>query len=108
MIRRPPRSTLFPYTTLFRSVFEIDLGEHRHFIFGPDLTVIRAPRRSRADPESLAPECPVGGGHQDLRSDIFLMMEICPRKLAQSAAWAGVRIAGGQSRRRREADKRHR
>src|SRR5438874_10552572 len=24
MIRRPPRSTLFPYTTLFRSLFEID------------------------------------------------------------------------------------
>src|SRR5260221_8565613 len=24
MIRRPPRSTLFPYTTLFRSVFRID------------------------------------------------------------------------------------
>src|SRR2546430_11587141 len=23
MIRRPPRSTLFPYTTLFRSLFEI-------------------------------------------------------------------------------------
>src|SRR3712207_7947112 len=25
MIRRPPRSTLFPYTTLFRSVQEIDV-----------------------------------------------------------------------------------
>src|SRR5258706_7008562 len=24
MIRRPPRSTLFPYTTLFRSVSELD------------------------------------------------------------------------------------
>src|SRR5208337_5281834 len=24
MIRRPPRSTLFPYTTLFRSIFCID------------------------------------------------------------------------------------
>src|SRR5438094_6765702 len=24
MIRRPPRSTLFPYTTLFRSHFELD------------------------------------------------------------------------------------
>src|SRR3712207_8912818 len=24
MIRRPPRSTLFPYTTLFRSVFQFD------------------------------------------------------------------------------------
>src|SRR5258708_11868047 len=26
MIRRPPRSTLFPYTTLFRSVFELELA----------------------------------------------------------------------------------
>src|SRR5256885_11605348 len=26
MIRRPPRSTLFPYTTLFRSVPEYDRG----------------------------------------------------------------------------------
>src|SRR5256886_12419323 len=27
MIRRPPRSTLFPYTTLFRSVLAFRLGE---------------------------------------------------------------------------------
>src|ERR1035438_3825057 len=26
MIRRPPRSTLFPYTTLFRSVFDLSAG----------------------------------------------------------------------------------
>src|SRR2546430_8020743 len=26
MIRRPPRSTLFPYTTLFRSQFQENLG----------------------------------------------------------------------------------
>src|SRR2546429_3343559 len=26
MIRRPPRSTLFPYTTLFRSHFKIKVG----------------------------------------------------------------------------------
>src|SRR3712207_8693231 len=26
MIRRPPRSTLFPYTTLFRSLFNVVLG----------------------------------------------------------------------------------
>src|SRR2546425_7996408 len=31
MIRRPPRSTLFPYTTLFRSVHDIDpVRHHRH------------------------------------------------------------------------------
>src|SRR3712207_7682650 len=28
MIRRPPRSTLFPYTTLFRSVAEFGMEEH--------------------------------------------------------------------------------
>src|SRR3712207_8130708 len=28
MIRRPPRSTLFPYTTLFRSRAEVLRGEH--------------------------------------------------------------------------------
>src|SRR2546422_7303352 len=27
MIRRPPRSTLFPYTTLFRSIPNDDLGQ---------------------------------------------------------------------------------
>src|SRR5256885_4574121 len=29
MIRRPPRSTLFPYTTLFRSVFDL-VGQLLH------------------------------------------------------------------------------
>src|SRR5260221_10436364 len=29
MIRRPPRSTLFPYTTLFRS---LKMGEHRRVV----------------------------------------------------------------------------
>src|SRR2546429_5203945 len=28
MIRRPPRSTLFPYTTLFRSGHDLSRGEH--------------------------------------------------------------------------------
>src|SRR3712207_8105989 len=31
MIRRPPRSTLFPYTTLFRSG-----GERRLYVYDPD------------------------------------------------------------------------
>src|SRR5258708_17883793 len=40
MIRRPPRSTLFPYTTLFRSVqggVECIAGVHRDPVFGPVL-----------------------------------------------------------------------
>src|SRR3712207_6995337 len=31
MIRRPPRSTLFPYTTLFRSLIFSDIFNHLNF-----------------------------------------------------------------------------
>src|SRR5258708_11562290 len=43
MIRRPPRSTLFPYTTLFRSVGEFTpeaLGEARPVGVVPDQSAI--------------------------------------------------------------------
>src|SRR3712207_7960500 len=36
MIRRPPRSTLFPYTTLFRSRGPVDAPRPRH---GPDVEI---------------------------------------------------------------------
>src|SRR2546430_13604050 len=47
MIRRPPRSTLFPYTTLFRSQVPVGVGErqvhHRHVL--PDvLDFLRVPQ----------------------------------------------------------------
>src|SRR5258708_26327773 len=32
MIRRPPRSTLFPYTTLFRSVIDVRLVYHHRVV----------------------------------------------------------------------------
>src|SRR2546421_12377093 len=34
MIRRPPRSTLFPYTTLFRSLQDIHKNNKNHPLFG--------------------------------------------------------------------------
>src|SRR3712207_8861122 len=36
MIRRPPRSTLFPYTTLFRSDFRLEDVWASHAVGGPD------------------------------------------------------------------------
>src|SRR5258708_24743611 len=40
MIRRPPRSTLFPYTTLFRSALRVQHLKHpggdRHLLVGRD------------------------------------------------------------------------
>src|SRR2546430_12898667 len=45
MIRRPPRSTLFPYTTLFRSIAEAQL-------FGARARQERRRKRA-ADPEAI-------------------------------------------------------
>src|SRR2546430_4600059 len=51
MIRRPPRSTLFPYTTLFRSKLQLSQAE----------VEVAAARRQVADREGriadLAPRC---------------------------------------------------
>src|SRR3712207_9025477 len=40
MIRRPPRSTLFPYTTLFRSAIDLDY-DHCKLSPPPDLAALR-------------------------------------------------------------------
>src|SRR3712207_6850490 len=66
MIRRPPRSTLFPYTTLFRSVRAVPaafperrLLEHRpglpalHFPDGGDRAAARPRHRAPAAPAEL-------------------------------------------------------
>src|SRR5258708_28902180 len=39
MIRRPPRSTLFPYTTLFRSIDGLNIRQHGDFHLGQMLIV---------------------------------------------------------------------
>src|SRR3712207_762243 len=58
MIRRPPRSTLFPYTTLFRSERERRVGQRTR----PQAR--RAPRRLRSRARS-----PAGRGLTGLPSD---------------------------------------
>src|SRR5256884_9411528 len=52
MIRRPPRSTLFPYTTLFRSVARLALPQHLRLALRA--IEIRRPRAARLrDPDLL-------------------------------------------------------
>src|SRR5258708_18987597 len=46
MIRRPPRSTLFPYTTLFRSSPATGLQNHRSILAGGGTGSIYADRKS--------------------------------------------------------------
>src|SRR2546430_7443252 len=47
MIRRPPRSTLFPYTTLFRSDCQLHLPIGLGAPFRDDDVVVRAAQRGR-------------------------------------------------------------
>src|SRR3712207_7583082 len=63
MIRRPPRSTLFPYTTLFRSArsglnLRLTLGAHRNATLSQRLLHAQGPVAGRG-------RCP-GGGLQEV------------------------------------------
>src|SRR2546422_2143388 len=73
MIRRPPRSTLFPYTTLFRSLgFQSpDQAEH---IFA----VRRSVRRTRADTVDCRLE--IGRATSELQSRLHLVCRLLLEK----------------------------
>src|SRR3712207_7686686 len=60
MIRRPPRSTLFPYTTLFRSGIEAEAGSLEVGKWA-DLAVIET-LPDDGDPEREVLEAAAGGG----------------------------------------------
>src|SRR3712207_7243519 len=55
MIRRPPRSTPFPYTTLFRSVRGAQLGERVAGLRGLELRVAAARALAAQRPARLQP-----------------------------------------------------
>src|SRR2546430_6745447 len=56
MIRRPPRSTLFPYTTLFRSLGRTTALPSRNVhIFGPSVSPILYRLEGKAREEYLMP-----------------------------------------------------
>src|SRR2546427_7008590 len=84
MIRRPPRSTLFPYTTLFRSIFDM-LYER-----DPGLKVV--PSLATEMPKLVAPttwEVKLRRGVKFHNGEDFD---------AESAKWSLERLAGGQGK----------
>src|SRR2546430_12546110 len=61
MIRRPPRSTLFPYTTLFRSHAKLDEDEVEHI----------GAEQNRADHRGVA-RCRLGRSIEHLERELAL------------------------------------
>src|SRR4051812_49736943 len=84
MLRPPPRSPLFPYTTLFRSVEELEVGLHRGLQqrprvdrghagadprrLGTDRRALGAHLGGRARPEVVAVDGRVGELEEDRKS----------------------------------------
>src|SRR5258708_10410098 len=72
MIRRPPRSTLFPYTTLLRSVHppKLPLARGAHGHLRRRLRILVQVSQGKIhigefSPDSPAPECAGGGGDRN-------------------------------------------
>src|SRR5256885_13239863 len=60
MIRRPPRSTLFPYTTLFRSLLDFGIAKQLDSLEGPadrTRTGLRLMTRSEEHTSELQSPC---------------------------------------------------
>src|SRR3712207_7321934 len=82
MMRRPPRSTLFPYTTLFRSgrptargqalgVQRRAAGEHREDDAQPGLVV--APARGERGPRGDRKSTRLNSSHANISSVVFCL-----------------------------------
>src|SRR3712207_8306768 len=83
MIRRPPRSTLFPYTTLFRSVLELErhLGQR---LIGQDHGLEIIARRIRTSAAKIEdPNKPKGRSEEhtsELQSRQYLVCRLLLEK----------------------------
>src|SRR3712207_8638911 len=68
MIRRPPRSTLFPYTTLFRSTTRSGARYPRLVVRLPAIGVVRSGPGGCCPFAALAPSAVPEHGNQDPRN----------------------------------------
>src|SRR2546429_9803403 len=105
MIRRPPRSTLFPYTTLFRSkIGDADFaGAIEHYVGGLEVAMNDAAFVSRRQPganlacdfRSLVRREPPDAAHHGsevLTVHVFHRQEQCAVRFANITNAANVRM----------------
>src|SRR5258707_9344417 len=87
MIRRPPRSTLFPYTPLFRSAFPPCHTESRVVVAEPRQNS-RSPCRSRSEEHT-----------SELQSRQYLVCRLLLEKKIEKCRWILLRLFAGGHRR---------
>src|SRR5258705_6890345 len=85
MIRRPPRSTLFPYTTLFRSdSLSLYIGNNSDTLSEPMLVYLPFVRRPDGDLEAnrqpLDHKSEIGRAHAELQSLRHLLCRLLLEK----------------------------
>src|SRR3712207_8911979 len=77
MIRRPPRSTLFPYTTLFRSQKRKSEGAPAEVCFAPipavQGTLISSPKRTWADRALDRKSTRLNSSHANISYAVFCL-----------------------------------
>src|SRR5437764_10033021 len=80
MIRRPPRSTLFPYTTLFRSLLDTLLALQRLTALGVGVLILHHPRKQRSEEHT-----------SELQSPMYLVCRLLlEKKKRQHTARMGI------------------
>src|SRR2546430_12418824 len=77
MIRRPPRSTLFPYTTLFRSRFRLRGGDHPGDDPAPDGGRRAAPTHGQA-PNKDRKSTRLNSSHSQISYAVFCLKKKKP------------------------------
>src|SRR3989454_7791834 len=88
MIRRPPRSTLFPYTTLFRSLIGAVICRN---LTGPSV------RRPPTIPVETVPSRPRSEEHtSELQSPCNLVCRLLLEKKKHACAHAGLKSRSGR------------
>src|SRR2546422_7324431 len=83
MIRRPPRSTLFPYTTLFRSQFSSCTGQRAagHNLFARSLPANSSGKISRSMQQNFLSCCRRSEEHtSELQSRLHLVCRLLLEK----------------------------
>src|SRR2546426_9251228 len=96
MIRRPPRSTLFPYTTLFRSARAGADGGEGHRSVGRAGRVEQLPAQQQAAPAvDVEPHAlPIGGRSEEHTSELQSPCNLVCRLLLEKKKKIRVTSAG--------------